>query len=172
MTRKRKTGLSIGAVAACITVMCAAGACKEIMKEEKAMLPAATTSTTAIITTAPLIKTAPVTTTAETTADTATAPQVTTAVTCSATEQGLGETTTPTTTTERTTAADTTVQMTTTSTTATTTTPASTEPYHGQTSGDFIYVNGFGWVFNEVGGGYGETNHEMYCNGNKIGYFG
>lgn len=101
MTRKRKTGLSIGAVAACITVMCAAGACKEIMKEEKAMLPAATTSTT-----------------------------------------------------------------------ATTTTPASTEPYHGQTSGDFIYVNGFGWVFNEVGGGYGETNHEMYCNGNKIGYFG
>ena len=32
-------------------------------------------------------------------------------------------------------------------------------------SGDYIYVNGFGWVFNEGGGGYGEINYDMYCNG-------
>ena len=34
-----------------------------------------------------------------------------------------------------------------------------------------IYINGFGWIVNE-GGGEGSTNEEMYCNGNKIGYFG
>ena len=44
--------------------------------------------------------------------------------------------------------------------------------YNGQTSGDYIYCIGFGWVFNEGGGGEGSVNYEMYCNGNKIGYFG
>ena len=173
---KRKTGLAIGLAVTCIAALCATGACNGIGKEEKTVLPAATTSTTAIITTAPpntsaTATTTGIATTAETTAVTTTATQITTAVTCSATEQGLGEMP-PLTTAEQTTIADTTVQQTTTSTTATTTAPVPTEPYHGQTSGDYIYVNGFGWVFNEGGGGYGETNHEMYCNGNKIGYFG
>ena len=158
MTKKRKTGLAIGAAAACVAVLCTAGACNGIAKEEKTVLPIVTTLATKIKTTTTPPTTAPMTTTATTTAVTTTAPQITTAVTCSATEQ--------------TTAADTTVQMTTTSPAATTTTPAPTEPYHGQMSGDYIYVNGFGWVFNEGGGGYGETNYDMYCNGNKIGYFG
>ena len=172
MAKKRKTGLAIGAVAACVAVLCAAGACNGIAKEEKAVRSAITASTTAITTTTtPPTSTALMTTTATTTTVTTTAPQITTAMTCSATEQGLGEMPPPTST-EQTTAANTTVQMTTTSTATTTTAPVPTEPYHGQTSGDYIYVNGFGWVFNEGGGGYGETNHEMYCNGNKIGYFG
>jgi hypothetical protein len=80
------------------------------------------------------------------------------------------------TTTEQTTITDTTVPVTITQITTTasevTTAPTPAGPYNGQTSGDYIYVNGFGWVFNEGGGGYGETNDEMYCNGNKIGYFG
>ena len=164
MTKKRKTGLAIGLAAACIAVLCTAGACNGIAKEEKLLCPAFTTSTTAIkTTTAPPTTPAPMTTTEETTVVTTTAPQITNTMTCVTTE---------TTTTEQTTAADTTVQLTTTSTAATTTTPAPTEPYHGQTSGDYIYINGFGWVLNEGGGGYGETNHQMYCNGNKIGYFG
>ena len=87
--------------------------------------------------------------------------------------QGLGETTTPIIATEQTTATYTTVQPATTAASATTTAPAPAEPYNGQTSGDYIYVSGFDWVFNEGGGGYGETNYDMYyCNGNKIGYFG
>ena len=121
-----------------------------------------------IITTAPSITTsAIVTTTAKTTME----PQITTTITCSATEHGLDETPTPTTA-EQTAEVDTTVQPTTTSVAATTTTPESTEPYHGQTSGDYIYCIGFGWIFNEGGGGEGSVNYEMYCNGNKIGYFG
>lgn len=171
MTKKRKTGLAIGAVAACITVMCAAGACNGIAKEEKAVLPAATTSTTAITTTAPPNTSLHVTTTTITTAVTTSTPQIVTAVICSATEQGLNERPVPITT-EQTTTADTTVQLTTTTTPATTTVPVPTGPYNGQTSGDYIYCIGFGWVFNEGGGGYGETNYDMYCNGNKIGYFG
>lgn len=164
MTKKRKTGLAIGLASACITVMCATGACNGIAKEEKLLCPSVTTSTTAIkTTTAPPTTPAPMTTTEETTAVTTTAPQITTTVVCVTTE---------TTTAEQTTAADTTVQPTTTSTATTTTTPATTEPYHGQTSGDYIYINGFGWVFNEGGGGCGETNYEMYCNGNKIECFG
>ena len=103
--------------------------------------------------------TLPVTTTVETTTE----PQITTAVTCATTE-------TTTATMEQATTADTTVQPTTTTTPATTTAPAPAEPYHGQTSGDYIYVNGFGWIFNEGGGGEGSVNYEMYCNGNKIGY--
>ena len=45
-------------------------------------------------------------------------------------------------------------------------------PKNGETSGNMIYAIGFGWVVNEGGGGEGSTNEEMYCNGNKIGYFG
>ena len=174
MTKKRKTGLVIGTAAACIAVLCAAGACNGIAKEEKAVYPAVMISTAAITTATPLpIKTVPVTTTVIATTEETTAPhQITTVATCSTTEQGLGETPTTTATAEQTTATDTTVQVTTTSTTATTTAPVPTEPYHGQTSSDYIYVNGFGWVFNEGGGGFGETNYDMYCNGNKIGYFG
>ena len=92
-----------------------------------------------------------------TTVGTATEPQSTTTVTCATTEITTA-------TMEQATTADTTVQPT------TTTTPAPAEPYHGQTSGDYIYVNGFGWIFNEGGGGEGSVNYEMYCNGNKIGY--
>ena len=54
----------------------------------------------------------------------------------------------------------------------TTTAPQDTSLQHGQTSGGMIYINGFGWIVNEGGGGEGSTNEEMYCNGNKIGYFG
>ena len=154
MMKKRRTCLVMGLAAACIAVLCAAGACNGIAKQEKAVRSAVTPSARAIKATT----TPPATTTEETTAVATTAPQIATTATSATTEQA--------------TAADTTVQPTTTSTVATTTTPASTERYHGQTSGDYIYINGFGWVFNEGGGGYGETNREMYCNGNKIGYFG
>ena len=54
----------------------------------------------------------------------------------------------------------------------TTTAPQDTSQQHGQTSGGMIYINGFGWIINEGGGGEGSTNEDMYCNGNKIGYFG
>ena len=175
MTKKRKTGLAIGTVAACIAVLCAAGACNGIKKEEKDVQRVIVTSiastsqtTEPVSTTSPPTTAVPVTTTAETTAYITTVPQTTA---CSATEQGLGEMPTHTTA-EQTTAADTTVQPTTTAAPVITTASALTEPYHAQTSGDYIYVNGFGWVFNEGGGGYGETYYDMYCNGNKIGYFG
>ena len=168
MTKKRKIGLVIGAAAACIAVLCAAGACNGVAKEEKAVHRVIMTTTTATsqptetsTTTAPLTTTAPMTTAAEITTE----PQITTTVTCTTSE-------TTTTMTEQVTAADTTVQPITTTTSATTTTPVQAESYHGQTSGDYIYVNGFGWIFNEGGGGEGSVNYEMYCNGNKIGYFG
>ena len=54
----------------------------------------------------------------------------------------------------------------------TTTAPQDTSLKHGQTSGGMIYINGFGWIVNQGGGGEGSTHEEMYCNGNKIGYFG
>ncbi len=166
----------IGAAAACIAVLCAAGACNGSAKEEKTVnrvivttpTTAVTSQPTEITTTALPTTTAPVTTTVET----ATEPQITTGSSCSTTEKGVCETPTPTTISEQTTTGDTTVPLTTTTTPATTTVPAPAEPYHGQTSGDYIYVNGFGWVFNEGGGGEGSVNYEMYCNGNKIGYFG
>ena len=166
MTKKRKTGLVIGAAVAWIAVLCAVGACNGAAEEQTihqaiTTTTAVTSQTTEISTTATPTMTAPVTTTVETTTE----PQSTTTVTCSATE-------TTTATMEQATTADTTVQPTTTTTPVTTTAPAPAEPYNGQTSGDYIYVNGFGWVFNEGGGGYGETNYDMYCNGNKIGYFG
>lgn len=45
-------------------------------------------------------------------------------------------------------------------------------PKHGDTKDGKIYINGFGWVVDEGGGGSGYTDTEMYQNGNKIGYFG
>ena len=170
MTKKRRTGLAIGAAVACITVLCAVGACNGATKEERTAHRFIATTTTTAATSQPTksstttslpTTTAPVTTTVETTTE----PQITTTVTCATTE-------TTTATTKQTTAADTTVQPTTTTTPVTTTAPAPAESYHGQTSGDYIYVNGFGWIFNEGGGGEGSVDYEMYCNGNKIGYFG
>ena len=167
MSKKRRTGLAIGLAAACIAVLCAAGVCNGITKEEKAVRPVATTSATEVTTTTvPPTTTAPMTTTVPITTN---APSIATTAPCSTIESATA------TTADQITTADTTVPVTTTRMTTTaspaTTAPAPTEPYNGQTSGDYIYCIGFGWVFNEGGGGYGETNDEMYCNGNKIGYF-
>ena len=49
---------------------------------------------------------------------------------------------------------------------------ASNTPKHGDTKDGMIYINGFGWVKDEGGGGRGETASDMYENGNKIGFFG
>lgn len=46
---------------------------------------------------------------------------------------------------------------------------ASEEPEAGATSGNQIYVPGFGWVENHGGSGSGMTALDMYENGNKIG---
>ncbi len=43
---------------------------------------------------------------------------------------------------------------------------------HGQKKDGMIFINGFGWVVDEGGGGRSEYDSEMYENGNKIGYFG
>lgn len=51
----------------------------------------------------------------------------------------------------------------------TVTSPQETTPQNGDKKDGKIYVNGFGWVENEGGGGVSETNNEMYENGNKIG---
>lgn len=45
-------------------------------------------------------------------------------------------------------------------------------PNHGDKKDGRIYINGFGWVKDEGGGGVAESAPEMYENGNKIGYFG
>ncbi len=50
-------------------------------------------------------------------------------------------------------------------------TPSGT-PKHGDKKDGMIYINGFGWIKDEGGGGIGYTDTEMYQNGNKIGYFG
>ncbi len=50
--------------------------------------------------------------------------------------------------------------------------PPSGTPKHGDKKDGMIYINGFGWVVDEGGGGVGYTDTEMYQNGNKIGYFG
>ena len=47
-----------------------------------------------------------------------------------------------------------------------------TTPKNGTIEGDLIWVQGFGWIEYEGGGGIGYYNAEMYTNGNKIGYFG
>ena len=59
----------------------------------------------------------------------------------------------------------------------TTTQPIPTEtvittPKNGTIEGDLIWVQGFGWIEYEGGGGIGYYDAEMYTNGNKIGYFG
>ncbi len=95
----------------------------------------------------------------------------------------------PTTTTSATTIT-TTVQTTVLETTTTTTPPATeptttitttqpipittgtTTPKNGTIEGDLIWVQGFGWIEYEGGGGIGYYDAEMYTNGNKIGYFG
>lgn len=43
---------------------------------------------------------------------------------------------------------------------------------HGQRKDGMIFINGFGWVKDEGGGGVCEPAPDMYENGNKIGYFG
>lgn len=43
---------------------------------------------------------------------------------------------------------------------------------HGQRKDGMIFINGFGWVVDEGGGGICEPAPDMYENGNKIGYFG
>lgn len=49
---------------------------------------------------------------------------------------------------------------------------SSNTPNHGDKKDGRIYINGFGWVKDEGGGGVAESAPEMYENGNKIGYFG
>lgn len=51
------------------------------------------------------------------------------------------------------------------------TTPASDNgtPSHGDTKDGMIYIDGFGWVQNEGGGGSGTEADDMYENGNKVG---
>lgn len=50
-----------------------------------------------------------------------------------------------------------------------TTTPENDAPSHGDTKDGMIYIDGFGWVPNEGGGGSGSTADDMYENGNKVG---
>lgn len=50
-------------------------------------------------------------------------------------------------------------------------TPSDT-PKHGDRKDGMIYIDGFGWIVDEGGGGEGEYLDGMYENGNKIGYFG
>ena len=45
-------------------------------------------------------------------------------------------------------------------------------PLHGEKKDGKIYINGFGWITDEGGGGDGVADSEMYQNGNKIGFFG
>lgn len=47
-----------------------------------------------------------------------------------------------------------------------------TTPKNGTIEGDLIWIQGFGWIEYEGGGGIGYYNAEMYTNGKKIGYFG
>lgn len=42
-------------------------------------------------------------------------------------------------------------------------------PSHGDTKDGMIYIDGFGWVPNEGGGGSGTEADDMYENGNKVG---
>lgn len=47
--------------------------------------------------------------------------------------------------------------------------PKENTPAHGDTKDGMIYVDGFGWIPNEGGGGQGTYAEDMYENGNKIG---
>lgn len=42
-------------------------------------------------------------------------------------------------------------------------------PKHGDMKDGMIYIDGFGWIPNEGGGGEGTVADDMYENGNKIG---
>ena len=42
-------------------------------------------------------------------------------------------------------------------------------PAHGSTKDGMIYIDGFGWITNQGGGGSGTTAGDMYENGNKVG---
>ena len=46
---------------------------------------------------------------------------------------------------------------------------STSEPQAGDTEGGQIYIPGFGWVDNQVGGSSGTSAGDMYENGNKIG---
>ena len=50
-----------------------------------------------------------------------------------------------------------------------TTPPADDTPSHGDTKDGMIYIDGFGWIPNEGGGGSGSNADDMYENGNKVG---
>lgn len=52
------------------------------------------------------------------------------------------------------------------------TTAPDSSPKHGDKQNGMVYINGFGWVADEGGGGVCEYADDMYENGNKIGYFG
>ena len=52
------------------------------------------------------------------------------------------------------------------------TTASNNTPQHGDKQDGMIYINDFGWVADEGGGGVCEYADDMYENGNKIGYFG
>lgn len=47
--------------------------------------------------------------------------------------------------------------------------PENGTPSHGDTKDGMIYIDGFGWIPNEGGGGSGTVANDMYENGNKIG---
>lgn len=42
-------------------------------------------------------------------------------------------------------------------------------PAHGSTKDGMIYIDGFGWIPNQGGGGSGTAAGDMYENGNKVG---
>ena len=47
--------------------------------------------------------------------------------------------------------------------------PANDTPSNGDTQDGMIYIEGFGWIENEGGGGSGTVDEDMYENGNKVG---
>ncbi len=99
------------------------------------------------------------------TTESVTQPTTTTSITTTTVQTTVPETTT------------TTPPVTEPITAITTTQPIPTEivittPKNGTIEGDMIWVQGFGWIEYEGGGGIGYYDAEMYTNGNKIGYFG
>lgn len=48
-------------------------------------------------------------------------------------------------------------------------TPENNNPSHGDTKDGMIYIDGFGWVPDNGGGGSGSSADDMYENGNKVG---
>ena len=47
--------------------------------------------------------------------------------------------------------------------------PANDTPSNGDTQDGMIYIEGFGWIENEGGGGSGTVDEDMYETGNKVG---